>query len=179
MRYATGIAMLLVIMLAGGCATYRAYPGKKRPKAEVAVLSVPTLTQYVVDGEPAPAQSVSKIELLPGRHEVEWTFTYPNDYREPQQVSFRAEAGQRYRLGQRFFPAPHPGGPLVAVLELGLNTALIPFKLLLPLEAPTEPPEGEYYRWVVEVPSQRLMAGMAPDVPLGHATITYVPIEGD
>ena len=92
MRFTAGIAMLLVIMLAGGCATYRAYPGKKRPKAEVAVLSVPLFTHYVVDGEPAPVQSVSRIELLPGQHDIEWAFTYPNDYREPQLLSFWAEA---------------------------------------------------------------------------------------
>ena len=168
---------MVVLVLLGGCATYRAYPGKKRPRAEVAVLSVPMLTSFTVDEKQVPEQSISRIELLPGRHVIEWDFAYPNRFQASQRLSFAVCAGERYRLGQRFFAAPHPAGPIGALLELGLDTALLPVTLLLPLDAPTEPPEGEYYCWMVQLPSQRLVAGTAPDVPMTHTAITFVPME--
>ncbi len=177
MNRAAGIGLLMsVILLGGGCATYRAYPGPKRPRSDVAVLVVPW-THIAVDGESIPKKDVRQIELLPGWHEIEWEFTYPNRYQETRALSFAAEPGQSYRLGQRFFPAPHPGGPIGAIVDLTVDTALAPITLLLAPEDPTEPPDGEYFMWIVHRESQQVMAGLAPDVPLAHAPISYVPLE--
>lgn len=176
MRNAIGIALLVSVVLAGGgCATYQAYAGKKRPRSEVAIVAVPWTT-IVVDGEAVPKQNVSKITLLPGRHVIEWDWVYPNNYPQTNKLSFDAEPGQSYHLGQRFFAAPHPGGPIGAVVDLAVDTAMTPITLLFPPEAPTDPPAGEYYMWIVHREAQRVVAGLAPDVPLAHAPITYVPV---
>ena len=171
-------AFLLTTTLLLGCAVYQAYPGNARPRAEVAVLFVPW-TSMTVDGEPVIEKNVSRIELLPGPHVIEWVFVYPNDFKESRRLEFVAKAGKRYRLGQRFFEAGGLGGPIGVVadlaLDLALDTALVPLKLLLGSEEPVAAPEGEYYTWILERQTGNVVAGMAPDVPQVHQTITYVP----
>ena len=169
-------ALLLTTTLLLGCAVYQAYPGNARPRADVAVLFVPW-TSMTVDGEPVMTKNVSRIELLPGSHVIEWVFVYPNDFKENKRLEFAAEAGKRYRLGQRFFAAAGLGGVIGAVADLALDTALVPFKLLLGSEEPAAAPEGEYYTWILERETRYVVAGMAPDVPQVHQTITYVPAE--
>ncbi len=180
MKRTIATALLLTTTLLFGCAAYQAYPGKARPRADVAVLFVPW-TSMTVDGEPIVQKNVNRIELLPGPHVIEWVFVYPNDFKESRRLEFESEAGKRYRLGQRFFAAASFGGPIGEVaelaLDLALDTALVPLKLLLGSETPTAAPEGEYYTWILERQSGALVAGMAPDVPQAHQTITYVPIE--
>ena len=174
MRILPVILVLSAVLLAGGCATYRAYPGPKRPHDEVAVLTVPP-TVTSVDGEPMLKDSVGTIELLPGRHAIEWEFIYPNSFRETQRLTFEAKAGERYRLGQRFFPPPHPAGPIGEVFDFVIGTALIPLEIVFPSEPPTEAPDGAYYRWIIHHRSERVIAGLAPDVPQGDCVITFVP----
>ena len=84
----------------------------------------------------------------------------------------------RYRTnGPRGHPEPDPAGPIGAVLSLVADVALAPLEALAPPEPPAYPPAGEYTMWITEHPSQRVVAGLAPDVPRGHEAITYVPIE--
>ena len=176
MRETIASLLLLTTTLLVGCAAYQAYPGNARPRAEVAVLLVPG-TSMTVDGEPVSETNVIRIEMLPGPHVIEWVFVYPNDFKETKRIEFVAEAGQRYRLGQRFFTAAGLGGAVGAVADLALDTALVPLKLLLEAEEPAAAPEGEYYTWILEQQTRHLVAGTAPDVPQVHQTITYVPSE--
>ncbi len=129
-----------------------------------------------VDGEVTP-NNVNKVELVPGVSEFRWNFRYPNGYVETMALSFEAAAGRRYRLGQRFFPQPHSDGPIGAIVEFTVETALIPINVFLPPETPVGPPEGEYYSWVVDPASGRVVGGLAPDVPLEHPPMTYVPLD--
>ena len=172
-RMALSVGLVAIV---AGCATYQAYPGKRRGREGVAVLSVPG-PLLRVDGELVAGADARKVELLPGAHVIEWVFVYPNHYRENKSLEFDAVAGRRYRLGQRFFPEPDPAGPIGAVLNLVTDVALAPFEALAPPESPAYPPAGEYTMWITEHPSQRVVAGLAPDVPRGHEAITYVPIE--
>lgn len=165
-----------LVAIVAGCATYQAYPGKRRGHEGVALLSVPG-PLLRVDGELVARADARRVELLPGAHVIEWVFVYPNHYREKRSLEFDAVAGRRYRLGQRFFPEPDPAGPIGAVLNLVTDVALAPFEALVPPEPPAYPPAGEYTMWITEHPSQRVVAGLAPDVPRGHEAITYVPIE--
>ncbi len=176
MRSSIGFALLVCGLLsASGCATYRAYPGPRRPSTEIAVLLI-SVDGLHVDGEPVSPTNVHKVELPPGAHELQWSYRYPNGYVETMGLDFEAAAGQRYRLGQRFFPQPHPDGPIGALVDLAVGTALIPIKVLLQ-ETPDGPPEGEYYSWVVDPATGRVAGGLAPDVPLEHPPITYVPVD--
>ncbi len=168
--------VVCVLLAASGCATYRAYPGPSRPREEVALLTV-TATGLRIDGQPVTPKSARRIELLPGPHSLEWTYRYPNGYSEEQSLVFKASAGQEYRLGQRFFARPHPGGPVGAIVDLAMAVAVSPITVFLPEETPDEPPEGEYYSWVVERGLGHTVAGVAPDVPLDHAPVTYVPLD--
>ena len=129
-----------------------------------------------VDGE-VTASNVYKVELAPGAHELQWSYRYPNGCVEAMVLDFEAAAGQRYRLGQRFFPQPHPDGPIGAIVVFTVETALIPIKRLVPPEMSEGPPEGEYYSWVVATRSGRVVGGLAPDVPMEHPPITYVPLD--
>ncbi len=177
MRSSIGFVLLVCgLPTASGCATYRAYTGPRRPGPEVAVVMI-SVDGLHIDGEPVTPGNVYKVELLPGAHELQWSYRYPNGYVEAMALGFVAAAGQRYRLGQRFFPQPHPDGPIAAILDLAVETALIPIKVLLPPETPDGPPEGEYYSWVVDPASGRVVGGLAPDVPLEHPPITYVPAD--
>jgi hypothetical protein len=90
-------------------------------------------------------------------------------------LAFEAAAGQRYRLGERFFAEPHPAGPIGAVIDVAVETALTPIKVFVPSEPPVGPPEGEYYNWIIEAKTGYTVAGLPPDVPLNHAPVTYVP----
>ena len=127
--------------------------------------------------EAVTPESAHRIELLPGPHSLEWTYRYPNGYGQEQSLVFKASAGQQYRLGQRFFARPHPGGPVGAIVDLALSVAVSPITVFLPQETPDEPPEGEYYSWVLERATGQTVAGRAPDVPLDHAPVTYVPLD--
>ena len=174
MRSWTGFMLLVCgLLTASGCATYRAYPGPRRPATEIAVVMI-SVDGLHVDGAPVSPTNVHKLELPPGAHELLWSYRYPNGYVETMELDFEAAAGQRYRHGQRFFPQPHPDGPIGAIVDFAVGAALIPIKLLLP-ETPDGPPEGEYYSWVVDQASGHVVGGLAPDVPLEHPPITYVP----
>jgi hypothetical protein len=176
MSRSIGITLLLCgLVAASGCATYRAYPGPRRPRDEIALLTVTTAGLHI-DGEPASPKDARWIELLPGLHVIEWTYEYPNGYRKPESLEFEAVTGQRYRLGERFFPEPHPAGPIGAVVDLAVDTALFPVKVLMPPEIPVEPTDGDYYSWVLHAGTGHVVAGLAPDVPLDHAPVTYVPV---
>lgn len=163
--------------LLSGCTTWHAYEGPKRPKLELAFLRVPA-TPDAVDGMVSPHPHVSTVAFLPGWHRVEWTYTYPNGFRAPQALEFEAEAGTWYHLGQRFFPAPNPLGVLGETLDLAVGTALLPVTLLFPPEA-DEAPEGAYYAWITGGEPSQLLAGNAPDMPMAHPPITYVPLDED
>lgn len=175
MKNTIGTALLMTAILAGvGCATYQAYSGKRRPRGEVALLSA-SAANLIVDGELIDTEDVRWIELLPGQHLLEWVYTHSNNFSEKKALSFDAEAGRRYRLGQRFFPQPHPAGPIGEVIEFAVSTALTPITVFFPSDPPTRPPAGEYYSWILDSRSEQVVAGLAPDVPLSHAPITYVP----
>ena len=177
MRRSIGFVLLVCGLLsASGCATYRAYPGPRRPSTEIAVLLI-SVDSLHIDGEPVSPTNVHKVELPPGAHELQWSYRYPNGYVETMGLDFKAAAGQRYRLGQRFFPQPHPDGPIGALVDLAVGTALIPIKVLLPPEPLAGPPDGEYYCWVVVPVTGRVVGGLAPNVPLEHPPMTYVPVE--
>lgn len=173
---ALNMIIISILFLQGGCAAYRTYPGEKLPKSEVALLNVPW-TNIVVDGSPIPDKFVSNLELLPGSHVIEWEFVHTNDFREQNQLEFVAQANHRYQLGQRFFSANGLDGVVGFVADLALDTALLPLKLLIDEDEPTEPPDGEYYIWIIERGTQRIVAGMAPDIVQAHQEITFVPIE--
>ena len=176
MKRLSALVAVWGLFLAGsGCATWRAYPGPKRPSSEIAVITVSSAQTIVVDDVPVEKSGVSRIELLPGPHEIAWTFVYPNRYEARQALEFHARAAERYRLGQRFFPAPHPGGFLGAVLDAAADAALSPIRIVFPPEPGEAPPDGEYYRWIVHVESGRPEAGLPPDVPHPHAPLTSVP----
>ncbi len=175
------LALLLPI---GGCTRWHAYEGPRRPRAEVALLEIfdidPGAGPLSVDGAAPPRDDVRRIELLPGRHDITWTFVYPNRHRSAQALCFEAAAGRRYRLGQRFFPAPDPGGPIVAAFGTIIDTALLPLAILDVFATdPGEPPPGAYFAWIADVQgggaAGAVVAGDAPDVPLGHAEITFLP----
>ncbi len=177
MRSWIGFVLLVCgLLTASGCATYRAYPGPRRPATEIAVLMI-SVDGLHIDGEPVSPTNVHKVELPPGAHELQWSYRYPNGYVEAMVLGFEAAAGRRYRLGQRFFPQPHPDGPIGAIVDFAVGTALIPIKVLLPPETPDGPPEGEYYSWVVDPASGLVVGGLAPDVPLEHPPMTYVPVD--
>ncbi len=178
MKRRINVILLVTAILAGtGCATYQAYPGKKRPRSELALLTL-SVEDPVIDGHAIDRKDVYRIELLPGRHVLDWSFTYANGYQEQRSLTFDVEAGHRYRLGQRFFPEPNPAGPLGDVFDLAVEFMLIPIKAAFPQEASSEPPAGEYHVWIIDSRSERIVAGMAPNVPLDHAPVTYVPLEG-
>ncbi len=177
-RWALHLVLAGALAGAAGCTTYQTYAGPKQPRHKVAMLDVPgPVTE--VDGDPVNDRSARRLTLLPGWHEVEWTFDYPNGHRAGQKISFVAQAGNRYRLGQRFFPAPHPGGPVGAIVEIVFDAAFLPIKLLLEEPPADAPPPGDYYCWIVERGTEQVVAGMAPDVPMAHAEITYVPVGED
>jgi hypothetical protein len=169
--------LLSITVLAAGCATYRAYPGARLPREEIAILSVPP-TVMSVDGEAIRKDNVGTIELLPGWHSIKWEFTYPNGFRTTESLSFEAEAGERYRLGERFFPPPNPLGPVGDLLGFVIDVAWMPLDILLPFEPPAEAPDGSYYSWITHCPSQTVVAGLAPAVPQGDCVITFVPLDG-
>ncbi len=173
---ALGMILTSILFFQGGCAVYRTYPGEKLPKSEVALLSVPW-TNIVVDGSPILEKYVSKIELLPGSHVIEWEYVHINDFRELKQLEFVVEANQRYQLGQRFFPAHGLDGVIGLVADLAVDTALVPLRLLFEEDEPIEAPKGEYYKWITEQRTKRIIAGMAPNTVQAHQEITYVPIE--
>lgn len=179
MKTTTGCALLLAAALCGGCTTYRAYPGKRQPRDEIAMLVVP-FTIRAVDEQPVRTGNVNAIELLPGNHVIEWDFVYPNRFRERQRLSFRVEGGRKYRLGERFFPPPNPAGLVGAVIGFAIDTAFLPLTILFPPEEPLEPPVGEYYAWIVESgPHPVVIAGVPADLPLAHAPLSYVPLDED
>ncbi len=177
MKRRINMVLLVTALLAGtGCATYQAYPGKKLSRAELAMLTL-SVEHPVIDGLVIGRKDVYRIELLPGRHVLDWSFIYANGYREQQSLTFEVEAGHRYRLGQRFFPDPNPAGPLGDVVDLAVEVVLMPIKIAVPQEASSEPPAGEYHLWIMDSRSGRVVAGMAPNVPLDHAPVTYVARE--
>jgi len=153
----------------------RAYPGQRRPRAEVATLKVPVTDRIVVDDMVVAEEAVAAVEMLAGEHTVEWMFVYPNRHIEPKRITFIAEPGRTYRLGQRFFPAPYTGGPLELMFDVAIDLAVTPFALLFPPEAPPEAPHGDYFVWVTDTKTETVLAGLPPDAPLDHQPIMYVP----
>lgn len=171
-----GMILSSLLFFQGGCAVYRAYPGEKLPKTQVALLSVPW-TDIVVDGSPIKDKYVSKIELLPGSHIIQWEYVHFNEVRELKQLEFFVEANHSYKLGQRFFPANGLDGVIGLVADLAIDTALAPLKLFIEDNEPTEAPKGEFYIWINELRTNRIVAGIAPDIVQVHQEITYVPID--
>jgi hypothetical protein len=172
-----GLAISLGAVLGeSGCSAYQTYAGPKRPDRIVGLLDVPVAVESV-DGEAVADPGARRLAVLPGWHEVRWSFVYPNGFTETRELSFVARQGERYRLGQRFFPDPHPAGALGEVFDVTVDTLLLPLRLLFPQAAPEGPSPGEYYCWIVERRTQRVVAGSAPDVPMPHETITYVPVD--
>jgi len=170
------IILISLLFLQGGCAVYRTYPGEKMPKSEVALLNVPW-TSIIIDGSSIPNKYAGNIELLPGSHVIQWDYVHTNDYRELKQLKFAVQANCQYKLRQRFFPEFGLGGAIGLVADLAVDTALLPLKLLIEEKEPTEAPKGEYYMWITELGSQRIVAGMAPSTVQAHQEITYVPID--
>ncbi len=156
----------------------RAYPGPKRPASEVATLAVPSSTILVVDDQVFEGDRVSRVELTPGSHVIEWEFVYPNRFAEVKRLRFVAEPGSEYELDQRFFPVPYDEGPLELVFDLALDATIMPLAWIFPPEAAPDAPEGEYFMWIVDRRSNDLAAGLPPDVPQAPATISYVPVVG-
>ncbi|MHC5028095.1 MAG: hypothetical protein ACYTGR_15185 [Planctomycetota bacterium] len=177
-RFTTHLGLVIVALLPllGGCSTYRAYDGPARPASEVARLDLPA-GQYALDGTVLPEGNVNCIEMLPGWHDLEWTYTYPNRFEEEMAMTFHVGGGGHYRLGERFFPAPHWAGPVGAAVEGIVGTALLPITLMFPI--PAAPPVGEHYAWIVDRGTDQLIAGSAPDVPAVHEAITFVPVDGE
>ncbi|MBT8484981.1 MAG: hypothetical protein HKO59_03395 [Phycisphaerales bacterium] len=167
----------LLLLSVAGCSTYRAYPGPRLPATEVALLEVPVHPR-AIDGTTLPRRGdVARVELLPGAHEVEWRFVYPNAFVQDQRLSFYAEAGGRYRLGERFFADPHAGGPIGALLDVAIDASLAPVRLLIGSEPPGEPTPGEYFCWVIDTDSQAILAGVPPNVPAAHSPIGFLPVQ--
>ncbi len=160
-----------------GCSTYRAYPGPRRAPGEVTRLTVPLSDRLVIDHQFVEQENVNRIEFLPGEHVIEWKYIYPNRHEEMKRLSFTAEPGRRYKLGQQFFPAPLEGGPLEAVLNFALDVTVTPLIWLFPPEAPADPSPGDYFMWIIDQNDDQVLAGMTPDVPPSFSAITYVPIE--
>jgi hypothetical protein len=177
LRLTAGLMSLMALALASGCGTVQAYPGKRRPRNEVATLKMPVTDLVVVDDVIVADEAVAAVEILAGEHTVEWTFVYPNRHVEPKRITFTAEPGRTYRLGQRFFPAPYAGGPLEMIFDVAIDLAVTPFALLFPPEAPAEPPHGDYFVWVTDAKTEMILAGLPPDAPLDHQPITYLPEE--
>ncbi len=126
MRSSMGFVLLVCgFLTASGCSTYRSYPGPKRPSTEIAVVMI-SVDGLHVDGKRVTATNVYKVELSPGAHELLWSYRYPNGYIAAMVLDFEAVAGDRYRLGQRFFPQPHPDGPMGAILDFAVGAALLP-----------------------------------------------------
>jgi hypothetical protein len=171
----SGAALALIAVLAGsGCRTHQAYPGPAKPAREIAILHVPDVSKVVLDGEAISLDGADRIAMLPGAHSIEWMYVYPNRFLESRELDFDAEAGRRYRLDQRFFPAPNPGGLVGALFDAALDTLLAPINLLVP-QTPTGPPDGESYVWIGDAKTKMLVAGSPPDAPTAHAPITWVP----
>ncbi|MHC5024293.1 MAG: hypothetical protein ACYTGG_10360 [Planctomycetota bacterium] len=143
--------------------------------SEVAVLNVPRST-FSLDGEAIEPRNVHAIAMLPGWHRVEWEYRFPNGFQQMQAVEFRAEAGERYRLGQRFFAEPHPDGALGEIPGFTIAVLTLPIAVFIPADTPAAPPPGEYYYWIVHVESERVVAGWAPEVGSSHQVITHVPV---
>ncbi len=173
---AINMILISILFLQSGCAAYRTYPGEKLPKSEVALLNVPW-ANIVVDGSPIPDKYVSNLELLPGKHVIEWEYVHTNDFRTLNKLEFVTKANHRYQLSQRFFSANGLDGVVGLVADLALDTALLPLKLLIDEKEATEAPKGEYYMWISERGTQRIVAGMAPNIVQAHQEITFVPIE--
>lgn len=153
------------------------YPGKKLPRTEIALLSVPSTSTLHVDGTLIERKNISRLELLPGDHTIEWEFEYSNRYAEIKELGFYAEPGATYRLEQRFFPAPFQGGPIEAVLGLALELTVTPLMWIFPPEPAGDAPHGDYFMWIIDQQSRDILAGMTPEVPQEHNTITFVPVE--
>lgn len=170
-----GWALLISILLLPGCATYRAYNGEQRPRGEVATIDVPLTNRLIVDRRLADATHVSEIEVLPGEHTVEWKYVYPNHYSEMKRITFTAEAGKRYRLGQRFLPAPYDGNALELAFDVAIDTTVMPFMMIFPPEPPKAAPAGKYYMWVTDARTEQVLAGTAPAVSPGANAITHAP----
>jgi hypothetical protein len=113
-----------VLLVATGCKTtsnyVRWYDGPPVETNKVALLKVQrdistvTLTVDKIDGQSLTtnkfvANVTSKIELMPGQHDLEVSYRDDNDNRSTTdaQISFNAEAGKTYKLcgapGERSF----------------------------------------------------------------------------
>lgn len=95
------IFVLSGILMLWGCGpgTYRMYAGPRLPKSQVALLRWDSAINVVlVDGRLVPR--CSKIELLPGDHDVQVGYSSSGfRSRRDRLIHFTAEAGHRYRVG--------------------------------------------------------------------------------
>lgn len=165
---ATSITIMLCgVACVAACATaptYQTYTGPTRAPDRVATLHVPGPV-VAVDGVPVEDPDARSLAVLPGWHELEWVYVYPNGFSERKRISFVAVAPGVYRLAERFAPAPHPAGILGEIVEFALGAAIFPVAVLSEKEEAVAPPEGEYSSWIVDGESQRVVAGVAPHGP--------------
>ena len=103
MKTFSAISLLVVLcLLAFGCATHRMYEGEARPKDQVAVIKHPTGPSMVevtidnIDGLPHGGW-YGDTDILPGRHKVALK-VLRGKMMAAQSVSFDAQAGHVYRI---------------------------------------------------------------------------------
>ncbi len=164
--------LLMSILVLNGCATCQAYPGPERSPEEVGFLSVRQMNGLRIDKQPITQGNVSEISLLPGPHTIEWDYTYPNLYRDMKQLEFKVERGHRYQLVQRFISQAPRRHTLEAVFNFTIDAVVAPLIWLFPPESPAEAPEGEYFKWIVDLETRSVLAGASPADLNRHASIT-------
>ena len=144
----------------------------------MATLAVPASSILVVDDQVLDGDNISRVELTPGSHVIEWEYIYPNRFAEVKRLKFDAEADHHYLLDQRFFPAPEDQGTLANVFDFAVDASITPLAWLFPPQASPDAPQGEYYMWIVDRRSNNVAAGLPPDVPQEPNAISYVPVVG-
>ncbi len=169
--------LLMSLLVLTGCATCQAYPGPERSLEEVGILSIRQMNAFRIDRQHITQGNVSEISLLPGPHTIEWEYTYPNLYREMMKLDFQVERGHRYQLVQRFIPQTPYGHPFEAVFDFTIDAVVAPLIWLFPPESPAEAPEGVYFKWIVDLESRNVMAGVSPDDLNRQAAITDISMD--
>jgi hypothetical protein len=150
-----------VLFVATGCKTtgnyVRRYDGPPAETNKVALLKVQrdiwtvTLTVDKIDGQflttnKFVANVTSKIELMPGQHDLEVSYRDANDYRSTtdRQISFFAEMGKTYELR---------GAPLERSFGKAFTQALF-FQ------------HWYWTLWIVDSETQKVVAGNPRETPL-------------
>lgn len=173
-------SLLVIIAFASttGCnRTWRTYEGELRPSTETALVRLPANVvggSLIVNDIVCPHDWVTRFEVLPGRHEVEWGYRHSNRFVSTHTIHFDAQAGDDLRLRQTFWRAAGPLGPIGDLITLGVEAAFTPIAWLLP--AGEEPPPGRFHAWMTAVDG-RVIGGDPPDLPMGYVDVSYVTID--